>query len=289
MTKVVCHTLLALLLAGGLAYAAEAPNPPDSPPANAPLPQQAAPAPQPPLDPALDKLLDNLEQHSIALKTFQADMIYSQEQLDLDVVTVQTGRLYYQADDQRVFFRIHFDDFLQQDLDDDKTLQPVKTNEDIAFDGLWLTRRNERTKFLQKWEIAKTARKPEDFRLGKGPFPLPFALRKADILAEFHPELVKPCPSDPNNTHHLLLKPKPKSTFAEEYLALELWFSRDLFLPQQLRMLQPDNELTLVQWSKLKIDKKIPEKDFQLQAPGPDWSVETVPLSDETSATEPPA
>jgi len=275
-------TLITLLLAASLACAADTPNPPDSPPTN---PQQAQPAPEP-LDPALDKLLDNIEQHSTNLKTFQADMVYRQEQLDLDVVTVQTGRLYYQADEKRVCFRIHFDDFLQQDLEDDEEPRPVKTNEDIAFDGLWLTRRNERTKFLQKWEIAKTPRKPEDFRLGKGPFPLPFALRKADIIAEFNIELVKPSEKDPKDTHHLLLKPKPKSTFAEEYTTLELWFSRDLYLPHQLRFAQPDNEVTLVQWTKLKIDKKIPAKNFELQAPGPDWSIETVPLKDNPPAPE---
>jgi len=236
------------------------------------------------LSPQLSQLLDRVEKRGADLKSFQADMTFEQRQLLLDAVTLRHGWLCYQADDQAVRFRIHFADWLQRDLAQDSPPKPLKFDEDFAFDGLWLTRRNERTKSLQRVEITKTAHHREDFRLGKGPFPLPFALRRSDVLAEFDLRLPAPDPNDPRDADHLLLIPKPGTAFAEKYLRLELWLGRGDSLPRQLRYETDDAELTTITWSAIQTDKALAADRFQLKPAGPDWDIEATPLPERSSA-----
>jgi len=233
-----------------------------------------------PLSPALEKLLAKVEKRGESLKSFQAAMLYEQNQPLTDTLTVRTGDMYYQADAKTVRFRIHFADYLQADMMEEQRPKPVKFNEDFAFDGMWVTRRNERTKSIQRRQVARTARNKEDFRLGKGPFPLPFALKRDDIVKEFEIQLMKPDPKDKTfkNADHLLLKPKPKSSFVDKYVKLELWLAQKDTVPVRMRYEVDNAETTTVTWSKIKIDKKISAKTFELKPGGADWDVEEIPL-----------
>ena len=232
------------------------------------------------LSPELEKLLAKVEQRGESLKSFQGKMLYEQNQPLTDTLTVRTGDMYYQADAKTVRFRIHFADYLQVDLEEEKRPKPMKFDEDFSFDGIWVTRRNERTKSIQRRQVAKTARNKEDFRLGRGPFPLPFALKRSDIVKEFEIMLLDPDPTDKTfkDADHLLLKPKPKSSFAEKYVKLELWLSKKDTVPVRTRYEVDNAETTTVTWSKIKIDKKISAKTFELKPGGADWDVEEIPL-----------
>jgi len=232
------------------------------------------------VSPELNKLLDRIEKTGAALKSFQADMLFEQEQLLVDTVTIRKGYLYYRADKETVRFRIHFDDWLQKDLEEEATAKPVKFEEDFVFDGLWLTRRNERTKSVQRWEIAKKPRPREDFRLGKGPFPLPFAIRKADVLKEFEVKVHQADPNDKNEIEHLLLKPKKESSYAEEYVNLELWVNDRTALPQKMRYHSEDDEVTTISWTKIKADESIKDEVFELKPAGAGWTTEETPLEE---------
>ncbi len=242
------------------------------------------------LSPELEKLLAKVEQRGESLKSFQAAMLYEQNQPLTDTLTVRTGDMYYQADAKTVRFRIHFADYLQVDIEEDKRPKPVRFNEDFAFDGMWVTRRNERTKSIQRRQVAKTARNKEDFRLGKGPFPLPFALKRDDIVKEFAITLMKPDPKDKTfkDADHLLLKPRPKSSFEEKYVKLELWLSKKDTVPVRMRYEVDNAETTTVTWSKIKIDKKISDKTFELKPGGADWDVEEIPLQEEPAVQNKP-
>jgi outer membrane lipoprotein-sorting protein len=236
------------------------------------------------IPPELDKLLDRIEKRGAALKSFQANMIFEQEQILVDTVTIRNGQIYYQTDKETVRFRIHFADWLQKDLEEEKSPSPVKFDEDFVFDGLWVTRRNERTKTIQRWEIAKKPRPKEDFRLGKGPFPLPFAIRKADVLKEFEVKLIKPDPNHQKETEHLLLKPKKESSYAEEYVSLELWVNRASAIPQKISYLSTDDEVTTVTWSRIITDKPVKDNLFELKPAGRGWTTEETPLEEPPDA-----
>jgi len=242
------------------------------------------------LDPQLIKLLDKIETRSNTLKTFQANMLFEQQQLLIETVTIRKGQTYYQADDKRVQFRIHFDDWLQKDLEEDiKTVKPTVYDEDVVFDGMWLTLLNARTKSGRKQEISKTPHNKEAFRLGKGDIPLPFAIQKSDIIKEFDVKLVPIDPNKPDNlkepASHLYLKPKKKSSFAEKYVSLELWISEKTMLPLRIRYRANDDEVTTVTWSEIQADKSINPKTFEVTAPL-GWDMETVPLKYITRRTD---
>ena len=242
------------------------------------------------IEPEVDKLLTQIEEAGAKLKSFQGDMLFTVEQLLVDAIDNQRGKLYYQRKDKDVRFVIHFDEFQQISLDDDEPAPWMKAHNAIAFDGLWLTRRNARTKMMQRWEIARARQDHEMFRLGKGPFPLPFAIKKADVLQEFEATLAAAAPSDPAETAHLVLKPKKDSSYTEKYVQLELWVSQATGTAEQIRYETTDSEIHTVRWSKIKLDKNIPAKMFELKAPGRDWTVEETPLEkDHKAAVQPPS
>jgi len=286
MNKRVFFLILFLLVffACSINWAQSADQPVQDP--NTPSAQEKKPAvPQPevtekPLPAQLENLLDRIEKVGAELKSFQADLLFRQEQILLDTVTIRNGKIYYQTDSKSVYARIHFDDFLQKELDDPHPPKPVKFDEDITFDGLWLVLRNARTKTIQSWEVSKERRNLEAFRLGKGPFPLPFAIRKKDVIEHFEVSLVKPAANDPEDTQHLKLKPRKTSPYAEEYIRMDLWISNQTTLPLQISYEKDDYEITTVTWIKPLTDKNIDPDIFQLKPPGTDWTVERHPLED---------
>jgi len=261
----------------------------ESAPLNSPptseAPACAAPANEAEVDPKLAALLEKVEKRGNELKSFQAEMLYTQQQPMVETMRTRHGTLYYLVKDSSVKFRIHFSDLQEQDLAEEKKAPMVQFDEDYVYDGLWFTIRNARLKSIQRQEISKTPAKKEEFRLGKGPFPLPFAITKDDVLKQIQTKLVEPGDKDPKETDHLVLIPKKDSSFAEEYVKLELWISRANSVPIQLRFEKDNMEITTLEWSKVELDKGVDEKEFSLPKPGADWTVEETPL-EEISAEE---
>ena len=141
----------------------------------------AAPA-EPKIPKELDKLLDKVEAAGAKLKSFQAGMVYQLDQPLIDTREIRNGRLYYLADKETVRFRIHFSDWQQIDLMEEELMPVVSLDLDYGFDGLWFTKRDARNKNVQMWEIGKKPKPREYFRLGRGPFPLPLAIKKSDVI-----------------------------------------------------------------------------------------------------------
>ena len=233
-----------------------------------------------PISAELNKLLEEVEKACTKLQSFQADMIYRQKQILIEDLTTRNGKLYYRVDKDRILARIHFDDFLQQDLTESTPGKAIKFDEDIAFDGMWVTHRNERTKHIIYKQLSRTPHNKEAFRLGRGDPPLPFAITKKDSLEHFDIQIVKPDPNDPKNTSHLLLKPKKKSPYGEKYIQMNLWIDHKTHLPIQISYEKDDFEITTISWSKIKINEKIKDKIFKLKSPGRGWTEEKFPLEE---------
>ena len=227
-----------------------------------------------PISKQLNTLLDRVEKAGVKLKSFQADMLFQQEQVLVETLTTRRGKLHYRVDNDSVRARIGFRDFQQQILDDEKPAPIVKFDEDYAFDGMWVTHRNARTKSIQKWELSRKPRDKEAFRLGKGPFPLPFAIKKKDVIDHFDAKILKPDPNDPAQTEHLKLIPKKDSSYAEEYIQMDLWISKNNALPVRISYEKDDYEITTVNWTDIKIDKTVRDKVFKLKPGGRGWSEE---------------
>ena len=231
----------------------------------------------------LSELLDRIENRGAQLQTLQADMLYEQEQRLLDIREIRHGRLSYQNRDDRVLFRMHFYDWRQIDMETPEAQRPpaVKLDLDYAFDGQWFIKRDARLKTLQRWEIAQGPSNVEAFRLGKGPFPLPFAIRKLDVVREFDVELIPTdAKRDPVGGSHLRLTPRAESSYAEEYKSLELWVDDKTAVPVKVRFEKEGFEVTAVTWTKLELDELLDAKAFDLAPTNNDWTIETTPLKD---------
>ena len=232
-------------------------------------------------------LLERIEQAGARIKSYQADMVLRQEQVLMDSLEIRRGELYYQVGKDEVRFRVHFGSLQEIDTSESEAeqqkIKPIKFEEDFSFDGQWLIRRDARTKTIEKWQVSKEKRGAEAFRLGSGPllFPLPFALKKADVLREFEAELLPSGPNEPGKTDHLLLKPKKGGAFAGEYRILELWLCRKNTVPVQMRFETEDHEVTTILWSNIVTDKAIKAEQFQLAPAGEDWTVREKLLHDE--------
>ncbi|MBI9016744.1 MAG: hypothetical protein JEZ07_05720 [Phycisphaerae bacterium] len=211
-------------------------------------------------------LLDKVELAAGKLKTYQAKMKYTMAQPELEIVTTQNGSIFYKVEKDAILARMNFDDMLQQDVDeleDDPAdwAKPVKFNDDYVFDGMWLTRRNDRTKMIQKWQVAKDKKDRDAFRIGKGPFPLPFSIKKDDLIKYFGIKIIvdkKLEAKELKNTVHIELIPLKESVYAKEYVKLELWMDVKNYLPVQIRYEKGGDrcEITTVLWTDIKIDDK---------------------------------
>ena len=231
------------------------------------------------MDCRVGALLTEIEKASSELKSFQAEMKYDVFQPLVDSQRIRTGKLYYQVMDEIVYARIHFDDLLELDLmDDEENPKPVKFDEDYYFDGLWVHRMNAQTKTVERWEVARTRQARESFRLGQGPFPLPFAITKADLQEFFTVEIVKPESEETvqlNNTIHLKLTPKPDTKYAKEYMMIEIWVQSDSYLPVKFSYQEKDYNQTSVLWSDIQTGKTIDEDKFKTPKKPRGWT-ETV-------------
>jgi len=237
-----------------------------------------------PVSEAIVTLLDKLEARCWNLQSFQAKMVYEKEQRLIDTKTIQNGRLYYQVqqdqEGETVRFMLHFTDLQEVDLEEDQAYPVIRFDEHYFFDGKWVVRRNSRTKTIERWEMSKEPARRETFRLGKGPFPLPFAIRRDDVLKEFDVSLIEDEGKKSKQEAHLRLVPKKESRFAEEYVSLDLWIDTEAYVAKRLEFESTDSQVTTVVWSEIDVDKAIAGSKFDL-LPGEAGWTETVHPYDE--------
>ncbi len=255
------------------------PKPPTKPPVQKDKPPKKV---KKTISPVVNDLLDSVETACSELKSFQGKMEFTLLDQMNDAKTVRNGKLYYSADNKTVQARIQFTDLLQRDLlEDNPRNKPIKFEENFIFDGLWVTRDNSQTKTRQRWEVSKTSNHKDAFRLGKGPFPLPFAVQKKDVLKYFDVSLIPPAADQPDalkDADHLKLIPKKETEYAEEYKQMNLWIAQSNSVPVQISYESDDYEITTVTWTAIKTNAKIADKIFNLSKLPRGWTEDVKPL-----------
>ena len=94
------------------------------------------------------------------------------------------------------------------------------------------------------------------FQIGKGPFPLPFGQKKAEILRHFAVKLIRPGPKDPKNADHLECTPLPGTEMHEKYGKVHFYIDRKLDLPVCVKTVEKEegNEIS-ASFSKIRLNK----------------------------------
>jgi len=182
-------------------------------------------------DKEVDDLLDKLESKGDAIRGLACKLKYNYVTIDpVESATVKTGELLYAkptGTDVNGMFRIHFDAMFADG---------VKNNhaESIAFDGQWLVERNDKARTIIRREVVRKGEKINPFELGKGPFPMPFGQKRADMLRHFKISRQKPAANAAPGLIHLHCVPHPHSNLASRYTRVELLIDPKIDLPVKI-------------------------------------------------------
>lgn len=171
------------------------------------------------LDPLVDKILTRLESrkvHDLRAKV-KWELTYAIE--EDEEPDVKSGTIWYKEDQPVAKFKVHFDTKITGN-------RKRKLDEEHLFDGRWYVELQSRTKTVTRREIRREDEQSNPYKLGEGAFPLPFGQKKADILAEFDVTRVAEKKSDPPQTDHLHLVPRPGTHTGRTYKTLDFWVAR---------------------------------------------------------------
>lgn len=255
-------------------------------------PAAGAPASQPALDPVVDKILTRLEGRKVHdLRAKVSWMLRYVVDTEEDATT-KKGRLWYQQQKPSAKFLVRFTEKIA-----DNRLH--KLDERHMFDGRWYVELNSVTKTLTRREIRRAGDVGNPYKLGEGPFPLPFGQTKADILKEFEVTLVPQATSDPPNSDHLKLIPREGTQTRRSYKRVEVWVAREgpqHGLPIKVNTAKKDgtgkvNSYITITFEDVRLNQGFSGSVFEIKRP-PGYHEETEPLeppSPPPNAVSPPS
>ena len=200
--------------------------------------------------------------------------------------TRKLGTIWYRQSNPVAEFKVHFDSKIVG-----STKRPL--DEQHLFDGFWYTELQSTTKTVTRREIRRKDDKSNPYKLGEGPFPLPFGQSKADILREFAVSIIPPKKSDPKNTDHLRLIPLPDTATGQTYKTVDFWVLKsgaDAGLPVKVQAGKLDgtgvvNSNITITFSKIDLNVGLGAGVFKINTPPGYEEVEEPLPNAETSIT----
>ena len=230
-----------------------------------------------PTPPTADELLAQLEQAGREHPAIQADTEYKVDQQLTGDSEHRSGSVKYQADtpERPAMFYVVFNTLK---LGEGPTMADKV---EYAFDGHWLTIAKHRIKQMTRYEVAPAGERVEAFKLGKGPFPLPFG-QTAETMNKYFVATTEPAGQDaPQNSDCLLLLPRDE--YAEElnFTRLAMWVDRTSHLPVKLISADKSENITTVSFTNIDSSPSFNEADFHPRRPaGWQYSQESLHQAD---------
>jgi len=232
-------------------------------------------------DARVDRILDRLEVKGQAIKGLRCGLLYRYVIVDpVEEATEKEGELLFARSEPNSKFLVHF-----RKLVSSGTIR--ETGEYFAFDGEWLTERNDKARTIVRRQIARPGERKDPFRLGQGPFPLPFGQKRDDILRNFEVNFVDFSPGDPKGSDHLHCVPRPNTELAEKYSRVEIFVDRRLELPVRIVCEKlKDGTRIEVDFRDIDANEAPAGSRFIIEQPR-DFDVSTEPLSAEAEKGRP--
>ncbi len=221
-----------------------------------------------PLDPKIDKILTRLEQREIRdlRARLKWELTYAIE--EDEEANSKFGTIWYKQGKPVARFKVHFDKKITGTVG-------RKLDEQHLFDGRWYVELQAHTKTVTRREIRREGDTSNPYKLGQGAFPLPFGQKKADILAEFEVKLLPAKKSDPADTDHLKMIPRPGTGTERTYKTLDFWIAREgkhAGLPVKVLAGKKDgtgavNSYIEILFSKIELNSGLSESVFEIDVP----------------------
>jgi len=206
----------------------------------------------------VDELLAQLEQAGQDSPAIQADIDYHVDQQLTGDSEHRTGSVKYLAatEDQSARFYVGFDTLALGE-------GPTMADEvEYAFDGRWLTIAKHRIKQMTRYEVAAEGQRIEAFKLGKGPFPLPFG-QTAETMNTYFNVTTAPAGDDaPTGADYLLLVPRKDRAEELNFTRLEMWIGRTTHLPVKLISTDKSENVTTVVFTNIDTSPTFEAGDF---------------------------
>lgn len=211
----------------------------------------------------LNGILDLLEQHGKKIKDLKARIRHELYEAIPDARQVQLGVVMFKRleKQQTAKFMVRFDS---------KKVDRLTLKEKVwfCFNGQEIREIRQRTKSVIDRQVVQPGEKNIDpFKIGQGPFPLPFGQSKADILANFTVKLLPGAKTDPPNTDHLLLVPLPKSKLKKQYTKIEFWIDRKSHLPVRIVTHDRHDVIVTVDFNDIELNTGITDSQLWVKVP----------------------
>jgi hypothetical protein len=236
---------------------------------------KTAPTSAPAVAPAVMKILKGLEAAGRTYATIRATADYEVVNRSLGDSEARTGWVAYRGADPNAKapakFHIRFE-----------TLKlgagrKIRARREFIFDGEWLADLNHRTKAITLFQLAAKGQPIQPLRIGKGPFPLPFGQKVADVLEHFECSTRPPTQYDPNDTVFLRLTRRPKHAKTVAAERVDLWIDRKTHLPVKVKSRDDSRNITTVVFKDVRTNRKEDEKLFVIPKK-PGWQRVVRPL-----------
>jgi hypothetical protein len=214
-------------------------------------------------NPEVDDILDRLEVKGEAIKGLGCKLTYKYVTVEpVEDAQIKDGTLLFARAEPNAKFLVHFTKLTADGVTSDR-------GEYFLFDGQWLVERNDKAKTIIRRQIVRPGERIDPFKVGKGPFPLPFGQKRADILSNFKVTLAPFELGDPRNTWHLHCVPLPNSELAEKYARVEIFVDRTLELPVRIVTERiSDRNRIEVDFKDVDVAEAPALSRFQIQQPG---------------------
>jgi hypothetical protein len=276
------QTILTLALLVSISFAApccpqsaqaETPKPPTAapkPPATTPpaatpkllaTPSAAKPTAPKPITPEAMKLLKALEAAGANFPVLTAKVNYNVlDRLTGDEET-RTGSVAFQNRTAKTpaRFAIRFETLALGKA------KPVDSKLDYVYDGYWFHIAKHRQKTITRIEVTRPGQEADVLKIGKGPFPIPFGQKAADVARLFEVTTRAPRESDPKNTGYLRLVPRKEHKVSVKFTRMEIWIDEKTFLPMKVKTRDTNKAYTTATFSEIKKADKLADTLFVLK------------------------
>jgi hypothetical protein len=237
-------------------------------------PTEAATAPTQETSPEAMRILQALEEADDAYPLLRAELDYRIDMTLTGDTEARTGWVAFRsaANDVPAKFRIHFETLQQGER------SKIRARVDYAFDGgQWMSEAKHRIKQLTHYQVAAKGEKVDLYRLGKGPFPMPFGQRVDDVLKYFEVTTRALRETDPKNTEYLKLVTRRNRRRETTFREMQLWVDRDTHLPVRLTTRDKSRNVTTVVFRSVRKATELEDDLFVLKRPW-GWKERYMPL-----------
>ena len=226
----------------------------------------------------VDSILKRLCQKTSELKTYQCQIQYLVSQTVLEAETLSKGTLYCQTTGRKSKLRVNFETIKRDDGREQKhVLQYI-------FDGVWLTVIDYQLEQVTKRQVAEPNEADDVWEFVGRYFPV-IAFRKIeDLRRQFEMSLVEDSRIETDRFARLHLEVKPDSVYREDYISIELWIDKTVYLPHKIIAVSTEPEgafekdIYQISFQKHKVNKKLKKGVFELNVPRRFGKPEIIPL-----------